>query len=182
LTIRQQQKEMQKMASLTEAREAPKRQLWDEINGVHAGMLGLEGTHMHFQPMAPNVDTKTNTIWFFTKADTDLVRAIGAGGRAHFCVTGKNHDYHACLSGPIEVRLDAAKRDEYWSAVTAAWYEQGKEDPLLTMLAFKVDDAEIWASTNSTLKFGWEIAKANMTDEKMPEVGVKQHLTFSAIH
>lgn len=170
------------MASLTEAREAPKRQLWDEINGVHAGMLGLEGTHMHFQPMAPNVDTKTNTIWFFTKADTDLVRAIGAGGRAHFCVTGKNHDYHACLSGPIEVRLDAAKRDEYWSAVTAAWYEQGKEDPLLTMLAFKVDDAEIWASTNSTLKFGWEIAKANMTDEKMPEVGVKQHLTFSAIH
>ncbi len=66
--------------------------------------------------------------------------------------------------------------------MTAAWFEHGKDDPLLTMLSFKVDDAEIWASTNSTLKFGWEIAKANMTDEKMPDVGVKQHLTFSAIH
>ena len=38
----------------------------------------------------------------------------------------------------MAARLDAAKRDEYWSAVTAAWYEHGKDDPLLTMLAFKV--------------------------------------------
>lgn len=52
------------MVSLTEAREAPARQLWDEINSVHAGMLGLEGLHSHMQPMAPHADPKTNTIWF----------------------------------------------------------------------------------------------------------------------
>jgi general stress protein 26 len=150
----------------------------DEINNIHAGMLGIEGSHMHFQPMAPNADPKSSTIWFFTKADTDLVRAIRAGSRAHFCVVGKNHDYHACLSGTLEIRNDRAKIDEYWSAVTSAWYERGKEDPLLTLLAFRVDDAEIWASTDSTLKFGWEIAKANLKDEKMPDVGVKQHLAF----
>lgn len=55
------------MVSLTEAREAPARQLWDEINSVHAGMLGLEGLHNHMQPMAPHADPKTNTIWFFSK-------------------------------------------------------------------------------------------------------------------
>ena len=170
------------MASLTEAREAPERQLWDEINDIHAGMLGIEGSHMHFQPMAPNADPKSSTIWFFTKADTDLVRAIRAGSRAHFVVIGKNHDYHACLSGALEIRNDRAKIDEYWSAVTSAWYERGKEDPLLTLLAFRVDDAEIWASTDSTLKFGWEIAKANLHDEKMPDVGVKQHLAFPQFH
>jgi general stress protein 26 len=170
------------MASLTEAREAPERQLWDEIDKLHAGMLGIEGAHMHFQPMAPHVDRETNTIWFFTKSDTDLVKAVGAGSRAHFCVVGKDHDYHACLAGALEVSLDPAKRDEYWSAVNAAWYEHGKDDPLLTMLALRVDDAEIWASTDSSLKFGWEIAKANLNDEKMPDVGVKQHLTFPAYH
>lgn len=170
------------MASLTEAREAPKRQLWDEIDNIHAGMLGIEGSHMHFQPMAPHVDRKTNTIWFFTKTDTDLVRAIRSGTRAHFCVVGKNHDYHACLAGTLEVRKDSDRINDYWSAVTAAWYENGKDDPLLTMLAFRVDDAEIWASTDSSLKFGWEIAKANLKDEKTPEVGVKQHLDFPQFH
>ncbi|MBB6508276.1 MULTISPECIES: pyridoxamine 5'-phosphate oxidase family protein [Rhizobium/Agrobacterium group] len=167
------------MASLTEAREAPERQMWDEINGIHAGMLGIEGAHMHFQPMAPNVDSEANTIWFYTRTDTDLVKALGTASRAHFNVVGKDHDYHACLSGTLEVRKDEAKIDEYWSAVTAAWYEHGKSDPHLTMLAFRVDDAEIWASTDSTLKFGWEIAKANLNDEKMPEVGVNKRLTFT---
>jgi hypothetical protein len=47
------------------------------------------------------------------------------------------------------------------------------------MLALHVDDADIWASTDSTLKFGWEIAKANMSDDKTPDVGVRQHLTFA---
>jgi general stress protein 26 len=167
------------MASLTEAREQPARQLWEEINAIHAGMLGIEGSTMHMQPMAPHADPKTNTVWFFTRTDTDLVKAIRPGTRSHFCVVGKNHDYHACLAGVIDVRKDAAKIDEYWSAVTAAWYEHGKEDPALTLLALHVDDAEIWASTDSSLKFGWEIAKANLNDEKMPDVGVKQHLTFA---
>ncbi len=167
------------MVSLSEARDAPARQLWDEINSVHAGMLGLEGLHNHMQPMAPHADPKTNTIWFFTKKSADLVQTLKSGARAHFCVIGKDHDYHACLSGKLEVREDKAKLDEYWNSVTAAWYEHGKSDPLLTMVALHVDDADIWASTDSTLKFGWEIAKANMSDEKMPDVGVRQHLTFA---
>ena len=47
------------------------------------------------------------------------------------------------------------------------------------MLALHVDDADIWASTDSTLKFGWEIAKANLQEDKMPDVGVRQHLSFA---
>ncbi|NKF32948.1 general stress protein, partial [Pseudomonas sp. BGM005] len=31
------------MASLSEAQEQPARQLWDQVNGVHAGMLGISG-------------------------------------------------------------------------------------------------------------------------------------------
>ena len=50
---------------------------------------------------------------------------------------------------------------------------------VLTMLALHVDDADIWASTDSTLKFGWEIAKANLSDDKTPDIGVRQHLTFA---
>lgn len=167
------------MASLTEAKEAPERQLWDEIAKIHAGMLGIEGSHMHFQPMAPHVDTKTSTIWFFTKSDTDLVRHVGNGAKAHFCVVGKDHDYHACLSGVVTERKDSAKLEEYWSSIVEAWYEGGKADPKLTMLAMHVDDAEIWASTGSALKFGWEIAKANMNDNETPDVGVHRRVSFA---
>lgn len=167
------------MVSLTEARETPVIQLWDEIDEIHAGMLGLQGEHMHMQPMAPFVDRETNTIWFYSKTDADLVQRIRPGARAHFCVVGKNHDYHACLSGTIAETRDAAKIDEYWSSIVAAWYHGGKSDPTLTMLALRVDDGEIWASTGNSLRFGWEIAKANLSDEKLPDIGVHQHLGFT---
>ena len=155
------------MSSLRQARENPKEQLFDEIDKIHAGMLGVEGTHMHMQPMAPQLDRQTNTVGFFT------------GARAHFCVVGKDHDYHACLAGRLEVRKDPVKIDEYWSSVVEAWFDHGKDDPKLTMLALHLDDAEIWASTGSSLKFGWEIAKANFNPDEEPDVGVKTRVTFS---
>lgn len=167
------------MASSTEARETPAEQLWEEIEGVHAGMLGLVGSEMHMQPMAPFVDRQTHTIWFFTKTDSELVTALRPGSRAHFCVVGKKHDYHACLSGRLVETKDPAKIDEYWNSVVAAWYEGGKSDPTLTMIALSLDDAEIWASTGSTLKFGWEIAKANLSPEKTPDVGVHRQIRFA---
>lgn len=77
------------MVSLSEARDAPARQLWDEINSVHAGMLGLEGLHNHMQPMAPHADPKTNTIWFFTKKSADLVQTLKSGARAHFASSAR---------------------------------------------------------------------------------------------
>ncbi len=167
------------MASFSEARENPVEQLWEEIEDIHAGMLGLAGSDMHMRPMAPFADHRTNTIWFFTKTDTDLVKALRPGSRGHFCVVGKNHDYHACLSGPLTAVKDSAKIDEYWNSVVAAWYEGGKSDPSLILLSLSLDDGEIWASTGSTVKFGWEIAKANLDPEKMPDVGVHRHVRFA---
>jgi general stress protein 26 len=167
------------MASVNEAREQPAQQLWDQINKVHAGMLGIDGVDMHMQPMAPHADPTTNTIWFYTKTGTHVARAVKPGTRAHFCLVGKDHDYHACLAGRIEQRADPAKIDEYWSSVVAAWYEDGKKDPDLTMLALHVDDAEIWVSTGNIVKFGWEIAKANLDDDKTPDVGVHRRLQFA---
>ncbi|MBD9373437.1 pyridoxamine 5'-phosphate oxidase family protein [Rhizobium sp. ARZ01] len=166
------------MASLSKARQNPKEQLFDEIDRIDAGMLGLETIRMHMQPMAPHLDRETNTIWFFTKSDTDLADAIGEGARAHFCVVGKDHDYHACLAGPIAVDKDHTKIDEYWNSVVEAWFDHGKDDPTLTMLAMRLDDAAIWASTGNTLKFGWEIAKANFSAGEEPDVGVRTHVVF----
>ncbi|MGV8939008.1 MAG: pyridoxamine 5'-phosphate oxidase family protein [Allorhizobium sp.] len=167
------------MSNLSHAREAPTKQLFDQIGDIHAGMLGLEGSQMHMQPMAPFADAKTNTIWFYTRKDSDMVKALRPGQRAHFVVVGKGHDYHASLGGVIEERHDAAKIDQYWSSVVEAWFEDGKKDPQLTMLALHLDDGEIWASTGNSLKFAWEIAKANLNDEETPDVGVHRRLAFA---
>ncbi len=165
------------MADISKTKTDPLQQLWDVLGDIHAGMLGVEESRQHMQPMAPFVEKESNSIWFFTRTDSDLIKAARTGNRAHFCVISKDHDYHACLAGAIDEVKSREHIDKYWSAPVAAWFEGGKDDPSLTMLQLKLDDVAIWASTNSTLKFGWEIAKANLTG-KEPELGYHTQISL----
>ena len=163
------------MADLDKARSEPEEQLWEQLDDVHAGMLGVEGSGQHMQPMAPQLDREAGTIWFYTRNDSDLAKAAGGGAKAHFCVIGKDHDYHACISGPLRQTADRAKIDQFWSPVVAAWFEGGKDDPALTMLALSMEEAAIWASSSNPITFGWEIAMANLSNDQ-PDVGVRTHI------
>lgn len=164
------------MSDLKLAESDPKKQLWDEIEYVRAVMLGMPGAGMHMQPMAPMASREENSIWFFTKTDTELVQKAGSG-KAHLCLVSDDQDYHACLSGTLKVNKSKEHIDRYWSSVVSAWFDEGKDDPKLTMVQFTPDDAAIWASSDSALRFGWEIAKANMTDDD-PHVGVHKQFAM----
>ncbi len=165
------------MTDIAKTKSDPLQQLWDVLEHVHAGMLGVEESGQHMQPMAPFVEKETNSLWFYTRTDSDLVSAVRTGDRAHFCVISKDHDYHACPAGAIDEVKSREHIDKYWSAPVAAWFEGGKDDPSLTMLQLKLDDVSIWASTNSSLRFGWEIAKANLTG-KEPDLGYHTQISL----
>jgi general stress protein 26 len=167
------------MSDLDLARSDPEKLLWQELEAVHAGMLGVEGSGQHLQPMAHQIDRERRRLWFLTKRGADLVDAVKPGAHAHFAIVSKNHDFHACMSGPIREELDRAFLDKVWSAPVAAWYEGGKDDPQLVMLALDLQHARIWANTKSTLAYAWEVAKANVADQKTPHVGVRADVDFS---
>lgn len=166
------------MSDLELAKTDPKKQLFDQIDEIHAGMLGLDDSRQHMQPMAPIVDREGGRIWFFTKKDSDLLQTLAGGRRSHFVVVGDDHDYHACIAGTLSENKDPQKVEEFWSSVVAAWFE-GKDDPNMTLLEFVPQDAAIWASSGNPAVFGWEIAKANLTDDE-PDVGVRTHVTFGS--
>lgn len=164
------------MADLDRARTEAEAQLWDVLDQTRAGMLGVEGSGQHMQPMTPLLDREGEAIWFLTHRNTDLVRAVGQGGRAHFCVIGEDHDYHACLSGALTQVMDRDRLEEFWSPGIAAWFS-GKDDPELSMLRMQLSDASIWASTSGALTVGWEYAKANVVGGE-PDVSVRTSIRF----
>ncbi len=165
------------MVDLSKTKNDPLQQLWDILEDTRAGMLGVEDSDQHMQPMAPQLEKESNSIWFYARSDSDLVKAVRTSDRASFCVISKDHDYHASLTGLISENKSRAHIDKFWSPMVSAWFENGKDDPTLTMLQLKLDDAAIWASSNSTLRFGWEMAKANLTG-KEPDLGVHTHISL----
>ncbi|MDF0600332.1 pyridoxamine 5'-phosphate oxidase family protein [Psychromarinibacter sp. C21-152] len=166
------------MADTDRTRTDATGQLFDELERVHAGMLGVDGSGRHMQPMTHFLDRDARCLRFITASDTDLVAEIGLGAQAQFCVIGKDHDFYACLKGPVTVSEDREKLDELWSSVAEAWFEDGREDTKVTLLEMPVAEAAVWSSTGSTLTFAWEIAKANVADGKTPDVGEHKIIDF----
>ena len=166
------------MANLEKTNTDPEDQFWDQLDDVHAGMLGIEGSKLHMQPMGHQTDTKNKRLIFFTTRDAELTKNLKAGDKAHFCVTSKDQDYYTCMSGPIREERNEALIEKFWNPVIDAWFE-GKHDPNMTLLIVDLENAKIWASTNNSIKFGWEILKANVKDTQ-PDVGITTDIIFRA--
>ena len=101
-------------------RDNPKATLFAAMGDTRTGMLGIEGSGQHLQPMTHYPDPEKGEIWFLSSRQTDLVRAIGQGARAHFVFINEDHDLHACMAGAIVQAYDDAKIDEIWSPVAVS--------------------------------------------------------------
>ena len=146
------------------------KRLWKELEHTRFGMLGLTGSHQHFQPMTAFAEPENGQIWFFTKDDTDLAKAVSGGAEAMLIVQAKDQDFQACIGGTLSTARDTARIDKYWNPAVAAWFPDGKDDPRLTLLRLDAKDAELWISKGGAIRFAWEVAKANLTDST-PDLG-----------
>jgi general stress protein 26 len=156
----------------------PRGAVFDALDGVRAGMLGLTAGCDGFQPMTHFPDRASGTIWFISSTDTALVQSLGMGEDADYIVISEDHDLHASLRGKLYQLHDDAKLEELWSPVVAAWFEGGRKDPRVALLRFDPAVAEVWASSTSSLKFGLEIVRATLDPGHQPDIGVKATVRF----
>jgi|AntRauTorckE5430_2_1112549.scaffolds.fasta_scaffold23087_1 general stress protein 26 len=156
----------------------PEAVLFDELDDVRTGMLGIHGSDQHLQPMTHFGDREAGKIRFITARDTDLAKAVGAGKEARFTVVSNGQDFHACIAGHLSIVDDRKKIEELWSAMIGAWFEGGPEDPNAVLLELDIAEAAMWASTSNPFRFGYQIAKANLDEGSQPDVGEHVVHTF----
>jgi general stress protein 26 len=157
------------MADLKKFDKNPQKQLLEEIKGEQCVMLGSPVPGAHMQPMSPQVDVDTGTIYFYSDNTSELGKAILAQpSTVHMCHI--DNDYQACVKGKLSPHNDKATIDKFWSPMVEAWYPGGKTDPKMLMLKFEPHDAKVWASDKSVIGVMYETAKANITGE-MPDMG-----------
>lgn len=152
-------------------RENPRDFLFALLRECPAGMLGVDGSAQHMQPMTHFTDDEAIELWFITSISTDLVRAVGQGARAQYCLIDKGQDAYACLAGTLEQVQDDARLDALWSPMVAAWFDKGRDDPKLSLLRLTIAEASLWSSDENALKVGFEIARANLAAEARPDLG-----------
>ncbi len=150
---------------------------WSHLDGVQAGMLAIGNARP--VPMSHYADREARALWFITAKGTDLVDATRDGVKpARYILASGNGKLYARIDGHATLSNDRAKLDEIWNVIADSWFEDGKTDGDLALVRVDLNEAEVWI-TNGGMRFLYEIAKAQMTDEK-PDMGTHGTLHFAA--
>ncbi len=155
-----------------------KHDFWDELEDSPFVMLGLSGVdESHTQPMTAQFDEELpNCLYFYTNRQNRLVRALTETHAAVLSFSAKGHDLFACVHGHLKIDNDRAVIERFWSPVVAAWYEDGKDDPDLTLLRFDMGRAEIWtAGTGDFLHWMAASLTGGSAEEASKDDVVKTH-------
>lgn len=146
-----------------------KQKIWGFIKDIKIGMLTTQdGKELRARPMHIVQDDYDGTLWFFTKASAHKVDETQ--DKHQVCVTFTDNDVQVSLSGYAVLSRDQNLIDEFWNPYAEAWFEGGKNDPDVALLEIKITQGEHWKE-ESKIKELYEVAKANLTNSKTPDMG-----------
>ncbi|MDX1650899.1 MAG: pyridoxamine 5'-phosphate oxidase family protein [Brumimicrobium sp.] len=152
-----------------------KKLIWDLIKNIKVGMLVTkerqDDEKLRARPMSLVQDAYDGTLYFFTSRDAAKVYEVK--NDKDVCVTFSNprENVYVSLTGKARFTQDKELIDRYWNNWVAAWYEDGKDDQNIGMLAVKINKGEHWDAKENKLVQLFEIAKANVLESATPNVG-----------
>lgn len=155
-----------------------RKEFWDRLEDVRACMLGLQNEGP-LVAMSPQVDDDMpGKVWFITAKGTSLAKAVAKGEvDARMVVANDAQGLYADILGSLVHSTDREALDEAWSFVADAWFDGGQSDPDVCLLCFTPKTADVSITPTGGVKFFYEIAKANVTDEK-PDMGEQGKISF----
>lgn len=128
------------------------------------------------RPMAvQEVDDKGN-LWFISSAQSNKNFEIKHDDSVQL-IFAKNADSHfLSVYGNATIYTDKEHIDDIWSPVAKAWFEEGKNDPNVTVIKVSPATAYYWDTKNGKMISMLKIAAAAVTGDKADNVGVEGKL------
>lgn len=127
------------------------------------------------RPMSTQQVGFDGDLWFITSEDTGKVSDIRREARVNLSYAKPEKQRFVSVSGTAVLVNDRAKLDELWSPFYKAYFPKGKDDPALSLLKVRVEQAEYWDSLGlipTVIRFAQAMAG------KEVEIGENEKLTL----
>jgi general stress protein 26 len=155
------------MAKETGTNEQYKK-IHDLIKDIRVAMLTTEGTDgkLHSRPMATQEAEFDGNVWFLSRQSSGKVTDIQHQSHVNLAYSDGKHAF-VTLAGTAEVQKDRKKIDELWNPLYKAWFPDGKEDPEISVIRVRVEEAEYWEAPPNAIVRNVKILSAAITGGKL---------------
>ncbi len=96
------------------------------------------------RPMSTRAVEEDGTVWFFSSKQSNKNREIGNKNKVQLLYGDPGKSDYLSVEGNAVITEDKNKIDELWTPIIKTWFQEGKDDPNLTLLKVTPAEAYYW--------------------------------------
>lgn len=126
------------------------KELAEDI-GVCLFCTELTQLPINSRPMSLREVDQDGNLWFISSRSSNKNFEIKNDNRVQlfFAKTADNH--YLSVFGTASIYTDKTKIEEVWTPIAKAWFEEGKDDPDVTVIKVKTEEAYYWDTKDGKL-------------------------------
>lgn len=127
------------------------------------------------RPMALQGVEDDGALYFFSADSSNKNKELArdAGVQIIFCKEGSSE--YLSIYGKATISRDQARIDKYWNSFIEVWFQEGKEDPALTVIRVEPEDVRYWDTKHNRVVSYLKMAASLATGKTMDD-GVEGEL------
>ena len=137
----------------------------DLIKDIKFAMLTtseLDGT-LRSRPLSTMQLDAEGNLWFFTSITSPKIDEIEQNSQVNLSYASPDKQDYVSISGTAETIRDKTKMQALWTPWIKPWFPDGLDDPNLSLLKVRIDEAEYWDAPGNVVTRVYGLAKALAT-------------------
>jgi general stress protein 26 len=130
---------------------------------------------MPSRPMALQGVDADGTLHFFSATDSGKNSEIQADPAVQLYFQNNSSSEYLCIYGTARISQDRVKIKELWSAWAKTWFQDGPEDPKLSLVSVKPEAGQYWDTKHNKMVQLVKVAASLVTGKTMDD-GVEGEL------
>jgi general stress protein 26 len=110
-----------------------------------------EAGRLRTRPMMTQGVDPDGTLWFFSPRGSNKNADVARNPRIELIYADGDRSRFLFLSGSATVTRDQQKIDELWSPFAKTWFNDGPQDPDLTLLSVRPEKGHYWEPTHNRM-------------------------------
>lgn len=126
------------------------KQLAEDADICHF-VTNLSNLPLSSRPMSTQEVDEEGNIWFMSRNTSDKNIDITKDNHVQLFYSNNGSAEYLSIYGTAEISTDRAKIKELWQPIAKAWFNEGEDDPSITLLKVTPLDAYYWDTKDNKM-------------------------------
>lgn len=119
------------------------------------------------RPMTTQEVDDAGNFWFFSPKDSHKNYEVRSDARVQLLFANTSASEYLTVFGRATIMEDRKKIEELWSPMAKAWFQEGKDDPNLSLIKVTPEDAYYWEPKHNKMVTLIKMASSALTGKEM---------------